>query len=201
MKNFKKLFQQKEDDLREAYKKEEKTKIRKIRLMFCLGILIPLLLIYFIAMLRNGYTWNEIDPLIPLLFVVSSVFLASILQPQYYPRWKLRDTFTLSIIKEAKMFGTTEFLGSMITCLQKHFTLSPTFENSLIYAMQGYYWYDGGFTGDSYDMGDALQERLILNINGDEYLLKQWEYTSTHFIFHMENISERKGVQKFKFPV
>lgn len=206
MKNFKQLFEQKEEDLYEAYKKEEKRKIRKIKLIFSLITFFVTFLVYFIAILCRGYAWNELylmlynKPLIPLIFVIFSISIGLLLQWQWYPREKLRELFTQSIFKEAKTFGTTEFLDSMITCLQKHFTLSPTFRSSLVEAMQGYYWYDGEFTGDSYDLGDTLQERLILNINGDKYLLRKWEYTSTHFVFHMENIKQ-KGIQTFKFSV
>jgi hypothetical protein len=207
MKNFKQLFEQKEIALYEAYKKEEKRKIRKIKLIFSLITFFVTFLVYFIAILCRGYAWNELylmlynEPLTPLLIViVFSISIAFIFRLDLYPKSKFRDAFTQSIIREAKTFGTTEFLDSMITCLQKHFTLSPTFRSSLVEAMQGYYWYDGEFTGDSYDLGDTLQERLILNINGDKYLLRKWEYTSTHFVFHMENIKQ-KGIQTFKFSV
>ncbi len=198
MKNFKKSFKQREMALYEAYQKEEKTKIRKIRLMLCLAFLFVSSALFRIIMLCQGYALDDLylsmytNPLIPLVFVVFSILMGFLLQWQYYPRWKLRDTFTLSIIKEAQNFGTTEFLGSMITCLQKYFTLSSTFHDSLIDAMRGYCWYDGEFTGDSYDMDDSLKERLVLKLTGDTYLLQKWEYTPDCFVFDMENISKQK---------
>lgn len=138
-------------------------------------------------------------PLILVVFVVFSIGTGFFLQWQLYPKEKLRDAFSRSLPREAKAFGTTEFLDYMIKSLKKHFILPSTFQASLIEVMQGYSWYDGEFR-DSHDIHDKLEDILILNITQDTYLLQKWEYKHKHFVFHMENINQKK-IEIFRFTV